>query len=364
MKKSIYDIFVSYSRLNENIVYPVVKELEKSGFKIWIDKDGVESGDAFKTVIVKAIENSNALVFFSSKESNDSPWITKEIAVAIYERKRIIPIRLDGAKYNSEIKFDLINLDYIEMTDRSQISDGTQRLIKSLGNIKSKDDAEKNLVTDEIVQGEVNLESDILDEKGATDNHKDKERRSDFKLNYSSRIKEWITIILFFFLAFGALYGICFGCGYYYTRCIAEVKPDMQVELLTHIKLSGPIITYDNNGILATYDAETKRIRNIQVNEQAFNIEGVDFLRAASISSGFTLWYKNMKVVKAKGKAGVAVFIGSFIGTLFGYSTGKYVAEQNNRSNYQEDMVRYLRNPENWIMCQKKYDERILLENL
>lgn len=137
MSDNKHDIFISYSRKDSEIVYQVVQKLESAGFSIWIDKNGVESGDAFKGVIVKAIENCRAVVFFSSITANSSPWITKEISVAIYEKKRIIPVHLDDCKYNSEIKFDLINLDYIEMTDPQQIEDGTQRLIRSLGNIKS-----------------------------------------------------------------------------------------------------------------------------------------------------------------------------------------------------------------------------------
>ena len=51
-----YDIFISYSRTDALIVDDVVSRLEQHGFRIWIDKNGIESGDAFKRVIVKAVE--------------------------------------------------------------------------------------------------------------------------------------------------------------------------------------------------------------------------------------------------------------------------------------------------------------------
>ena len=137
MKQPKYDIFISYSRQDSDIVKRVSEELISTGFSVWIDENGIESGDAFKSVIVRAIENCNTVLFFSSQSSNESYWTTKEISVAIYEGKNIIPVKLDDSKYNSEIKFDLINLDYIDMSNHTLINEGIQRVIKSLRNHQS-----------------------------------------------------------------------------------------------------------------------------------------------------------------------------------------------------------------------------------
>lgn len=59
-----YDIFVSYSRRDSELVLSVVKQLQKKGFTTWIDKDGIESGDAFKSVIVRAIKYFDVFLFF------------------------------------------------------------------------------------------------------------------------------------------------------------------------------------------------------------------------------------------------------------------------------------------------------------
>lgn len=110
-----YDVFISYSRKDYSKVHKIASRLIDDGFSVWIDQDGIESGDAFKHVIVNAIENSKVVLFFSSAASNQSTWTAKEIGVAIYEQKPIIPILLDHTKYNPEIKFDLINLDFIDI---------------------------------------------------------------------------------------------------------------------------------------------------------------------------------------------------------------------------------------------------------
>ena len=129
---SIYDIFISYSRKDAQIVNDVVSKLEEQGFRIWIDKKGIASGDAFKRIIVKAIEGSTCVLFFSSADSNRSTWIEKEIGVAVYENKTIIPILIDKSKYNPDLKFDLINLDYLDYTEPELRPEMLARLIYTL----------------------------------------------------------------------------------------------------------------------------------------------------------------------------------------------------------------------------------------
>lgn len=77
------DIFISYSRYDSNVVNELVSLLEEEGYSVWIDRDGIESGDDFKRVILKAIKESKVVLFFSSEHSNVSDWTAKEIGVAV-----------------------------------------------------------------------------------------------------------------------------------------------------------------------------------------------------------------------------------------------------------------------------------------
>lgn len=127
-----YDIFISYSRRDSELVLTVVKQLQKRGFAIWIDKDGIESGDAFKSVIVRAIKNSDVFLFFSSKGSNESPWTVKEVNTAVHLKKTIIPVRLDDTDYNDSILFDLVGLDFVDLVDEEKRSSALDKLINTL----------------------------------------------------------------------------------------------------------------------------------------------------------------------------------------------------------------------------------------
>ena len=137
MMDNKYDIFVSYSRKNSNEVLSVVKKLQGRGFALWIDMDGIESGDAFKSVIVRAIKNSEIFLFFSSKESNESLWTVKEVNAAVHLKKYIIPIKLDDAEYNDSILFDLVGLDFVDLTLEEKREAALNKLINTLkGKVK------------------------------------------------------------------------------------------------------------------------------------------------------------------------------------------------------------------------------------
>lgn len=128
------DIFISYSRYDSDVVNELVTLLEREGYSVWIDRDGIESGDDFKRVILKAIKESKVVLFFSSEHSNVSDWTAKEIGVAVKYKKHIIPIMLDDSNFNEAVEFDLINLDYVDYSKVLTRLAMRERLFKTLRN--------------------------------------------------------------------------------------------------------------------------------------------------------------------------------------------------------------------------------------
>lgn len=127
-----HDIFISYSRADKNIVSKFVEIFEKAGYKVWIDAEGIYSGARFKKVLVKAIEDSSVFIFFSSEKSNSSPWTAKEIGIAVNKMKTIIPVKIDNSKYNEEVAFDIINLDFVDYYSNDKRKREVERLMLTL----------------------------------------------------------------------------------------------------------------------------------------------------------------------------------------------------------------------------------------
>ena len=77
-----YDIFISYSTRDKERVLRTVRELREKGYRIWMDEEGISSGEQFKRAIVDGLQNSKMMLFFSSLHSNKSEWTEKEIGYA------------------------------------------------------------------------------------------------------------------------------------------------------------------------------------------------------------------------------------------------------------------------------------------
>lgn len=130
-------IFISYKRLDKDLVFPIVEEIyAKTGVDCWIDLDGIESGDQFQNVIINAIDNADIVVCMLSKnyiapykdertgniDLNKQTFPQKEVMYALDEDKRLIPLSIDGTSVRDckWLKFNCIGLDCIDWKKQEQ----------------------------------------------------------------------------------------------------------------------------------------------------------------------------------------------------------------------------------------------------
>lgn len=119
-KHGIHKIFISYSRKDEDKTKGICSLLNDMGIPYWIDVDGTYSGENFKEVIVNAIKQSQLVLFVSTKNSNASLNVAKEISLADKYNKVVIPIKLDNSPFAPKIDYDLNCIDAIELYDFTQ----------------------------------------------------------------------------------------------------------------------------------------------------------------------------------------------------------------------------------------------------
>lgn len=112
-----HQVFISYSRKDEEIVGTIKAILDEYQIPYWIDKEGIFSGENYKEVIVDAIEVAKVVIFVSSASSNDSINVIRELGYAVQQQKTIIPILLDDAQYAKSIRLDIADIDQIEYKD-------------------------------------------------------------------------------------------------------------------------------------------------------------------------------------------------------------------------------------------------------
>lgn len=157
-----HDVFISYSRKDSAIVKKFADELSKAGYSVWMDVDGIESGDEFKKKIAAAIRESMVFLFFSSAASNKSEWTVKEVNYAIKRKIQIIPIKLDNADYNESVDFDLCAVDFIQCAGLRGIQDAIGKLLRSL----ERKIGQRNRIVDEVKEEGRKLQKEQKEQSG------------------------------------------------------------------------------------------------------------------------------------------------------------------------------------------------------
>ena len=136
-----YNIFVSYSRADIDIVRKLVDDIHtKSNARCWVDWNGIESGDQFVDVIINAIDKVDTVLFILSDNSMSSEFARREIDYARNTGKKIVPVVVDGGKLRGWFLFFFGSVDYIDIKVPMQYD----KLLRNIGdwygaNVKSQE---------------------------------------------------------------------------------------------------------------------------------------------------------------------------------------------------------------------------------
>ncbi len=100
-----HDIFVSYSRHDAAVVDRLVKEIERAGFTVWMDRTAAHGAERYAAPIVKAIKSSRIVALMCSQNAFSSASVIREVYVAGDSRKSFLAIQLDGAEFPDEVQY-------------------------------------------------------------------------------------------------------------------------------------------------------------------------------------------------------------------------------------------------------------------
>lgn len=106
--------FISYSSKDSSVVAALVDILKSCGISYWKAPEMIPAGSNYAKEIPKAISNCSVFVFVVSESSQNSIWVEKEVDIAIADRKKIIPVKIDEALLNDMYRFYLSNVQIIE----------------------------------------------------------------------------------------------------------------------------------------------------------------------------------------------------------------------------------------------------------
>jgi hypothetical protein len=109
-------VFVSYSRSNGEVVYPLVAEVEAAGRDVWIDREELQAGTNWAGMIVRAIRDSDTFCLMCTAEAFQSDNVRREIYIADKYKRKLLPVRLDFAQMPEDFEYFLIDRQWLDLT--------------------------------------------------------------------------------------------------------------------------------------------------------------------------------------------------------------------------------------------------------
>lgn len=126
----IGQVFLSYSRKDEESMSLIAKYLRAQKIKVWVDNEKLIPGTPiWEDEIEKAIKNASAIVVVLSPDSKNSEWVKREMTMADQNQKRVFPILIRGDEKNS-ISLRLINRQFVDL--RENWEEGMKSLSNAL----------------------------------------------------------------------------------------------------------------------------------------------------------------------------------------------------------------------------------------
>jgi hypothetical protein len=117
-KKLKQHIFISYSRMDQEIMQKVIADLKKDGLNVWVDQEGLEVGTrSWKKAIEKAIDEASCIVVILSPDAKQSEWVSAELDYGQTQGKAIFPILAKGNKSNA-VPFGFTLMQWIDVANK------------------------------------------------------------------------------------------------------------------------------------------------------------------------------------------------------------------------------------------------------
>lgn len=97
-------IFISYAHKDSAVVLPIVEELLRRGYRIWLDT-GLEAGAEYIFQLEKRLEGAHCVLAFNSERLLASRVCANEIAVAYANNTPVVLAHLEPVYLPHEISY-------------------------------------------------------------------------------------------------------------------------------------------------------------------------------------------------------------------------------------------------------------------
>jgi len=126
------EIFISYRRADQAWARLLHSQLRAEGVEAWYDAQ-VGAGEDWRTATAKALQSSQIFVLLFSENAAQSSDIAKELAAAVFEKKLIVPVRLENIAPSGAFLYELASRNWVNAFENTEAK--LAELAKGLANL-------------------------------------------------------------------------------------------------------------------------------------------------------------------------------------------------------------------------------------
>ncbi len=126
-----HEVFLSYSRRDEEPMRRVKVSLRDANLRVWVDEEGLEPGTrSWRRAVQEAIDRAGCVVVILSPHAKQSEWVEAELDYAESQKKTIFPVIISGNKSNA-IPFGYTLAQWINVVEKDYTTE-MQKLITAI----------------------------------------------------------------------------------------------------------------------------------------------------------------------------------------------------------------------------------------
>ncbi len=125
-------IFVSYAHRNMSDVFPIIRKLDESRFRMWYD-EGIEPGNEWPEVVGKAVLGCSQLLVFMSRAASQSRNVRNEVNLAFGSGKNIVVVYLEKTTLSEGMRLQVGSVQSLNWHEipREEFLDRIKRVLRS-----------------------------------------------------------------------------------------------------------------------------------------------------------------------------------------------------------------------------------------
>jgi hypothetical protein len=125
------DIFISYSRRDQEFVTRLASDLDAQVAGVWFDQSAIQAGENWQAEIMEGISECKAFILVLSPDAMESRYVREEVNKALELGKTIFPILYRPAQWTDQIGTIVKEIQTLDLRSGSY-TDNFHRLVDGL----------------------------------------------------------------------------------------------------------------------------------------------------------------------------------------------------------------------------------------